>query len=69
LLADARRRFVALAEADARVAHPLQLIRRLYRIEELADVKRLEPEERVRLVERAHACPRRRPSLEGSVAK
>jgi transposase len=44
--AHARRRFVALAETDPRVAYPLQLIQRLYRLEELADVKHLEPEER-----------------------
>jgi transposase len=46
--AHARRRFVALAETDPRVAYPLQLIQRLYRLEELADVKQLAPEERAR---------------------
>jgi hypothetical protein len=37
---------VALAETDFRVAYPLQLIRRLYRLEYLADLQELGPEER-----------------------
>jgi transposase len=44
--AHARRKFVALAETDFRVAYPLQLIRRLYRLEYLADLQELGPEER-----------------------
>jgi len=37
--AHARRGFVALQDMDARVAYPLQLIARLYRIERLADLE------------------------------
>jgi hypothetical protein len=44
--AHARRRFVALADTDPRVAYPLQLIRRLYLLEELADAKGLAPPDR-----------------------
>jgi transposase len=44
--AHARRKFVALAETDFRVAYPLQLIRRVYRLECLADLQELGPEER-----------------------
>jgi transposase len=44
--AHARRKFVTLAETDFRVAYPLQLIRRLYRLEYLADLQELAPEER-----------------------
>jgi transposase len=44
--AHARRKFVALAETDFRVAYPLQLIRRLYRLEYLADLQQLTHEER-----------------------
>jgi transposase len=44
--AHARRRFVALAETDCRVARPLQLIRRLYRLEYLADLEEYTPEQR-----------------------
>jgi transposase len=47
--AHARRKFVALSDTDCRVAYPLQLIRRMYRLEDLADVKRLEPDERAEL--------------------
>jgi transposase len=47
--AHARRKFVALRDSDCRVAYPLQLIARLYRLEELADLRRLEPEERAQL--------------------
>jgi transposase len=47
--AHARRRFVALAETDCRAAYPLQLIRRLYRLEYLADLQELEPDERAAL--------------------
>jgi transposase len=41
-----RRRFVALQDTDPRVAYPLMLIRRLYRHERLADLKKLTPEQR-----------------------
>lgn len=41
-----RRRFVALQDTDCRVAYPLKLIGRLYRIERLADARHLSPEER-----------------------
>lgn len=44
--AHARRKFVAIAETDSRVAYALQLIRRLYRLEYLADLKELTPTER-----------------------
>jgi transposase len=47
--AHARRKFVALRDSDCRVAYPLQLIARLYRLEELADLRRLEPDERAQL--------------------
>jgi transposase len=44
--AHARRPLVELVDTDCRVAYPLQLIRRLYRIEHLADVQQLGPEAR-----------------------
>jgi transposase len=47
--AHGRRRFVALQDTDCRVAYPIKLIGRLYRIERLADVKALSPEERAAL--------------------
>jgi transposase len=47
--AHARRKFVALAQTDSRVAYPLQLIRRLYRLEYLADLKQMTPAERAAL--------------------
>ena len=47
--AHARRQFVALAETDYRVAYPLQLIRRLYRVEYLGDLRDLAPEGRAAL--------------------
>jgi transposase len=47
--AHARRRFVDLAETDCRVAYALQLIRRLYRVEHLADAQRLSREQRAKL--------------------
>ncbi len=45
-MAHARRGFFKLKDTDCRVAYPLVLIRRLYKLEELADVKELAPEER-----------------------
>jgi len=44
--AHARRRLVALQDTDCRVAYPLKLIARLYRLERLADLRELSPEER-----------------------
>lgn len=44
--AHARRRFVALQDTDCRVAYPIKLIGRLYRIEHLADLKELSVQER-----------------------
>jgi transposase len=45
----ARRRLVAMQDTDFRVAYPLKLIARLYRIEHLADARQLSPEERAEL--------------------
>jgi len=47
--AHGRRRLVALQETDCRVAYPLTLIGRLYRIEHLADVQQLTPGARAEL--------------------
>jgi transposase len=47
--AHARRKLVALQDMDCRVAWPLKLIARLYRIEHLADARGLEPEARATL--------------------
>jgi len=44
-----RRRLVALRDTDCRVAYPLKLIARLYRIEHLADARQLSPDERASL--------------------
>jgi transposase len=44
-----RRRLVALQDMDCRVAYPLKLIARLYRIEHLADARQLAPEARAGL--------------------
>ena len=44
-----RRRLVALQDMDCRVAYPLKLIARLYRIEHLADARGLTPEPRAAL--------------------
>lgn len=53
--AHARRRFVALQDTDCRVAYPIMLITRLYRIERLADARNLSPPERATL--RQERCP------------
>jgi transposase len=45
----ARRRLVAMQDVDYRVAYPLKLIARLYRIEHLADARELTPEGRAEL--------------------
>ena len=45
----ARRRLVALRDTDCRVAYPLKLIARLYRVEHLADLRQLTPDERAAL--------------------
>lgn len=47
--AHARRRFIALQDSDCRVAYPIKLIGRLYRIEKLADAKGLSVPERTEL--------------------
>lgn len=47
--AHGRRRLVALEDMDCRVAYPLKLIARLYRIEHLADARGLTPEGRAAL--------------------
>lgn len=44
-----RRRLVALQDMDCRVAYPLKLIARLYRIEHLADARELTPQGRAQL--------------------
>jgi len=44
-----RRRLVAMQETDFRVASPLKLTGRLYRVEPLADARQLEPEARAEL--------------------
>ncbi len=45
----ARRKVAELQDRDCRVAYPLKLIARLYRLEHLADAKGLSPDERVAL--------------------
>lgn len=45
----ARRRLTELQDMDCRVAYPLKLIARLYRVEHLADARGLAPEERAAL--------------------
>jgi transposase len=47
--AHGRRRFVALQDTDCRVAYPIKLIGRIYRIERLADIKELSAEQRAAL--------------------
>lgn len=47
--AHARRKLVFLQDTDPRVAYPLKLIARLYRIEHLADAQQLDAEQRKRL--------------------
>jgi hypothetical protein len=54
--AHARRSLVDLRDTDCRVAYPLRLIRRLYRLEQLATVQRLDPNARARL-RQARAAP------------
>jgi transposase len=44
-----RRRLVAMQDTDFRVAYPLKLISRLYRVEHLADARQLKPEDRAEL--------------------
>jgi transposase len=55
-LAHGRRRLVALQDMDCRVAYPLKLIARAYRIEHLADARALTPDERAGL-RRARTAP------------
>ena len=47
--AHSRRKFVALQDTDCRVAYPLKLIARMYRVERLADLLELSHEERAAL--------------------
>lgn len=47
--AHARRRFVNLMDTDCRVAYPLKLIVRMYKLEELADLRDYEPDERAQM--------------------
>jgi transposase len=54
-----RRKFVALQETDPRVAYPIKLIGRLYRVERLADLRELGYEER-----RTLRLERNRPTLD-----
>jgi transposase len=44
-----RRRLADLKDTDCRVAYPLKLIARLYRVEHLADARKLAPDERAAL--------------------
>jgi len=48
-MAHARRKLVALSDMDCRVAYPLKLIGRLYRIEHLADAKKFSTKQRCSL--------------------
>jgi transposase len=48
-LAHARRKLVALQDTDCRVAYPIRLIRRVYRLEYLADLKDCTPPDRAAL--------------------
>jgi transposase len=48
-LAHGRRRLIDLQDTDCRVAYPLQLMARLYRIEHLADARGLAPDGRAAL--------------------
>lgn len=48
-LAHARRKFYSLKDTDPRVAYPLQLIGKLYRVEATADARGLDPEARAAL--------------------
>lgn len=48
-LAHARRKLIALQDMDCRVAYPLTLIARVYRLEHLADARKLTPADRVAL--------------------
>jgi hypothetical protein len=48
-LAHGRRKLIALQDMDCRVAYPLKLIARLYRIEHLADARGLAPDGRAAL--------------------
>jgi transposase len=48
-LAHARRKLVALQDMDCRVAYPLTLLARVYRLEHLADARGLAPEDRAAL--------------------
>jgi transposase len=51
-----RRRLVAMRDTDCRVAYPLKLIARLYRVEHLADARALGPDDR-RALRQARSAP------------
>lgn len=55
-LAHARRKLIALQDMDCRVAYPLRLIARVYRLEHLADARGLAPDDRAAL-RRARSAP------------
>jgi transposase len=55
-LAHGRRKLVALQDMDCRVAYPLKLLARVYRIEHLADARGLAPNDRAAL-RQARAAP------------
>lgn len=55
-LAHARRKLVALQDTDCRVAYPIRLIRRVYRLEYLADLKDCTPPERA-VLRQARSLP------------
>jgi transposase len=55
-LAHGRRKLVALQDMDCRVAYPLKLLARVYRIEHLADARGLAPDDRATL-RQARAAP------------
>jgi hypothetical protein len=46
-LAHARRRYYELLDSDVRVAYPLKLIGQVYQVEDLADRRKLTPEDRL----------------------
>lgn len=48
-MAHARRKYYDLVDSDVRVAYPLKLIGQLYQVEDLADRRKLTPQERLEL--------------------
>ncbi|MBM4025404.1 MAG: IS66 family transposase [Planctomycetes bacterium] len=55
-LSHARRKYYDLVDSDVRVAYPLKLIGQVYQVEDLADRRKLTPEERLALRE-ARSAP------------